>query len=101
MPLPATCILSPPPLLPLQQILTSTGLMDYHSLNYLSLADVSVALVIACFLPSVSTSVYFHRQEYLPNTEGESGMQLNSYQKGSAGGDGWMVKFKKVRRGRG
>ncbi|XP_050735543.1 thiamine transporter 1-like [Eriocheir sinensis] len=84
----------------LSQILTSSGLMDYHSLNYLSLFNVSVAFIIACFLPPVSTSVYFHRQQYIPTSEGESGLQLDvTHRKASAGaGHGLWMKFRRVLR---
>lgn len=45
----------------LGQILVATGLCDYYTLNFISLAFVSAATVVACFLPSVSQSIYFHR----------------------------------------
>lgn len=45
----------------LGQILVATGLCDYYTLNFISLAFVSAATVVACFLPDVSQSVYFHR----------------------------------------
>lgn len=48
----------------LSQVLTHTGAMSYHDLNYISLSSVSVAFLLACALPPVSTSVYFHRQQY-------------------------------------
>ncbi|GAB6021309.1 hypothetical protein CHUAL_003924 [Chamberlinius hualienensis] len=51
----------------LAQVLVSTNVMDYHSLNYISLADVSVALVFALFLPSVPVSIYFHRKRKTSN----------------------------------
>ncbi|KAG7172261.1 Thiamine transporter 1-like [Homarus americanus] len=60
----------------LAQVLTSTRLMDYHTLNYISLTSVSVAFIIACCLPAVSTSIYFHRQQYLTTNEGESSVRL-------------------------
>ncbi|KAL7643529.1 UNVERIFIED_CONTAM: hypothetical protein RMT77_005511 [Armadillidium vulgare] len=46
----------------LSQVLFSTGLMDYHTLNYISLASVIVAFFIATILPPVKTSIYFHRE---------------------------------------
>ncbi|XP_042890342.1 thiamine transporter 1-like isoform X1 [Penaeus japonicus] len=53
----------------LSQVLTSTGLMDYHTLNYFSFTSVSLAFLVACILPSVKTSIYFHRREYLPSSD--------------------------------
>ncbi|CAL8122761.1 unnamed protein product [Orchesella dallaii] len=46
----------------LSQFLISSKWMNYRELNYLTLSSVSIALVIACFLPSVKQSIYFHRQ---------------------------------------
>lgn len=45
----------------LGQILITTGVCDYSTLNYISLGFVSCSTVVACFLPSVSHSLYFHR----------------------------------------
>ena len=45
----------------LGQTLIATGLCDYSTLNYISLGFVSSSTVFACFLPSVSHSIYFHR----------------------------------------
>lgn len=45
----------------LGQTLIATGVCDYSTLNYISLGFVSFSTVIACFLPSVSHSIYFHR----------------------------------------
>ncbi|XP_058823142.1 thiamine transporter 1-like [Topomyia yanbarensis] len=45
----------------LAQILVYFEAMDYKELNYLSLAAQVCATVWALFLPSVSTSMYFHR----------------------------------------
>ena len=45
----------------LGQVLVATGLCDYYTLNFKSLAFVSAATVVAFFLPSVSQSIYFHR----------------------------------------
>ncbi|CAL4091051.1 unnamed protein product, partial [Meganyctiphanes norvegica] len=47
----------------LAQLLTMYDLMDYHTLNYISLTSVSIAFVIACFLPPVETSIYFNRRD--------------------------------------
>ncbi|KAK8400864.1 hypothetical protein O3P69_002552 [Scylla paramamosain] len=96
----------------LSQVLTHTGAMSYHDLNYVSLASVSVAFILACLLPSVSTSVYFHRQQYyVPTSEGNSTIQLSPVHQGQDGsgdgagggavggagtGESWMAKFKKV-----
>ncbi|MPC43054.1 Thiamine transporter 2 [Portunus trituberculatus] len=106
----------------LSQVLTHTALMSYHDLNYVSLASVSVAFILACLLPSVSTSVYFHRQQYyVPTSEGSSSIQLSPTQQwqgddsgggggggsvavvattaggtGSGAGESWIVKFNKV-----
>ena len=43
------------------QILISTGLCDYSSVNYISLAFVVAASIVALFLPSAQQSIYFHR----------------------------------------
>lgn len=45
----------------LGQTLITTGVCDYSTLNYISLGFVSFSTIIACFLPSVSHSIYFHR----------------------------------------
>ena len=45
----------------LGQILVATGLCDYYTLNFISLAFVTAATVVAFFLPNVSQSIYFHR----------------------------------------
>jgi thiamine transporter 2/3 len=45
------------------QILVSSDLMNYKQLNYLTLGSVSLAFVVACFLPNVKQSVYFHRRD--------------------------------------
>ncbi|XP_076028355.1 thiamine transporter 1-like [Oratosquilla oratoria] len=45
----------------LSQLLTLTNLMDYHSLNYVSMGSVCMATCVAVALPPVATSIYFHR----------------------------------------
>lgn len=45
----------------LGQVLVATGLCDYYTLNFVSLAFVSAATVVSLFLPSVEQSIYFHR----------------------------------------
>lgn len=47
----------------LGQVLVNTGLCDFSSLNYISMSFVTAATLVACFLPAVSRSVYFHRAE--------------------------------------
>lgn len=47
----------------LAQVLVSTNVLDYHQLNYISLADVSVACLLSFVLPSVATSIYFHKRK--------------------------------------
>lgn len=76
----------------LSQVLTSSKLMDYHSLNYISLTGVSIALVLACLLPSASSSIYFHRHKYASTSEGESHTQLteNHFE------DTFLAKISKV-----
>lgn len=59
------------------QVLTVTKLMNYHELNYISLASVSIALIIACTLPPVKTSIYFHRSQCKVKPVSESSTQLN------------------------
>ncbi|KAK8733227.1 hypothetical protein OTU49_006535, partial [Cherax quadricarinatus] len=61
------------------QVLTSTELMDYHTLNYFSLASVTIAFIIACCLDPVSSSIYFHRQQYLPTSEEDSSVILSDH----------------------
>ncbi|XP_068239542.1 thiamine transporter 1-like [Palaemon carinicauda] len=60
------------------QVLTSTELVNYHDLNYISLASVSIALIIACTLPPVQTSIYFHRSQLKVQATSESTTQLNA-----------------------
>ncbi|XP_026482359.1 thiamine transporter 1-like [Ctenocephalides felis] len=43
------------------QILVYTKLMDYRDLNYISIVAQILATIWALFLPSVSKSLYFHR----------------------------------------
>lgn len=43
------------------QVLIATEVCDYYTLNFVSLAFVTSATAVACFLPSVSQSIYFHR----------------------------------------
>lgn len=47
----------------LSQLLTSLELCDYRELNYISLASVGVAFLLSGFLPTVKTSVYFHKDD--------------------------------------
>ena len=51
------------------QLLVSLDLMDYRGLNYISLVMVSIASISSFFLPSVQSTIYFHRsgtEEILP-----------------------------------
>lgn len=57
------------------QILVATGLCDYYTLNFISLTSVSFATIVACFLPSVSQSIYFHRGK---TSEEKTVPELNS-----------------------
>ncbi|XP_014296418.1 thiamine transporter 2 [Microplitis demolitor] len=53
------------------QLIVAFKWLDYHQLNYLTLAGQVVATIWSLFLPSVGQSVYFHRKE--PNElEGSS-----------------------------
>lgn len=45
------------------QILVYTKLMDYRDLNYISIVAQILATIWALFLPSVSKSLYFHRDD--------------------------------------
>ncbi|XP_043283991.1 thiamine transporter 1 isoform X2 [Venturia canescens] len=45
------------------QLTTSFHILDYHQLNYLTLAGTTLATCWALFLPPVQKSVYFHRPE--------------------------------------
>lgn len=47
----------------LGQALLLFGVCDYLALNYITLGCVSIATLIACFLPTVSHSMYFHRNK--------------------------------------
>ena len=61
------------------QILISTGLCDYSSINYISLAFVVTATIVALFLPSATQSVYFHRN-YNPALADASSINVDSLQ---------------------
>ncbi|KAK3870342.1 hypothetical protein Pcinc_024420 [Petrolisthes cinctipes] len=77
----------------LAQVLTTTKLMDYHTLNYISLANVSVSLFIACLLPPVPFSIYFHRQQYIvPTSEEERSTHLTQDENKQR----WTENMKKV-----
>jgi thiamine transporter 2/3 len=56
----------------LSQVLVSTKLMNYHQLNYLTLASVSSAFILSLFLPGVEKSMYFYR-----NITGEQRSSIN------------------------
>ncbi len=60
----------------LGQVLVATGLCDYYTLNFISLAFVSAATVVACFLPNVTQSIYFHRGK--PKEDDKALGQLDS-----------------------
>ncbi|XP_023340838.1 thiamine transporter 1 [Eurytemora carolleeae] len=47
----------------LSQVLIASGVVDYRGLNYISLAMVSIAAVSSLLLPSVPTTIYFHRNK--------------------------------------
>jgi len=47
----------------LSQLLISLDLVDYRGLNYISLGMVSVATLSSFLLPSVKSTIYFHRNE--------------------------------------
>ena len=47
----------------LSQLLISLDILDYRGLNYVSLGMVSVATLSSFFLPSVKSSIYFHRND--------------------------------------
>jgi len=65
----------------LAQLLTNFNVCDYLGLNYISLGFVIGATIIACLLPGVSRSIYFHHksekteedQESPNSVQGESG----------------------------
>ncbi|XP_078039069.1 thiamine transporter 2 [Augochlora pura] len=44
------------------QLTVSFDMLNYHELNYLTLAAVTFAMIWAFFLPSVGKSIYFHRK---------------------------------------
>ncbi|EFN84207.1 thiamine transporter 2 [Harpegnathos saltator] len=43
------------------QLTASFNILDYHQLNYVTIAAFSTATIWALFLPSVGQSIYFHR----------------------------------------
>ncbi|XP_034248512.1 thiamine transporter 1-like isoform X2 [Thrips palmi] len=47
------------------QLTISLHFLTYHQLNYLTLAGVSLSVIVAAFLPSASRSIYFHRESSL------------------------------------
>jgi len=47
----------------LAQLLISLDLLDYRGLNYISLAMVSTATLSSFLLPSVKSTIYFHRNQ--------------------------------------
>ena len=53
--------------------------MDYRELNYISLTDVSIALVISMTLPSVAYGIYFHRKN--GDNEEKEGENANQNEK--------------------
>ena len=46
----------------ISQLLTSFEVVDYRGLNYISFSSVCVALVFSAMLPSVGSSIYFHKK---------------------------------------
>lgn len=64
----------------ISQALVSTKLMNYHELNYLTLASVSFALILSFFLPGVEKSIYFYRNI---NTEAPSSISTGDEKGGS------------------
>lgn len=56
----------------LAQILITTEVCDYLDLNYMSLGFVVGATVVACLLPRVSRSIYFHQSSDRTEEDGES-----------------------------
>ncbi|XP_032690025.1 thiamine transporter 1-like isoform X2 [Odontomachus brunneus] len=49
------------------QLTASFNLLDYHQLNYITLAAYCIATIWALFLPSVGQSIYFHRADVEEN----------------------------------
>jgi len=49
------------------QLLVSFNVMDYHELNYITLAAMVLAAVWVLFLPSTNSSIYFHRNKTIVN----------------------------------
>ncbi|XP_014475852.1 PREDICTED: thiamine transporter 1-like [Dinoponera quadriceps] len=45
------------------QLTASFDLLDYHQLNYITIAAFSMATIWSFFLPSVGQSIYFHRTD--------------------------------------
>lgn len=60
----------------LGQTLITAGICDYSTLNYISLGFVSSSTVFACFLPSVSHSIYFHRGKSIEVNQSPETIQL-------------------------
>ncbi|CAG0889230.1 unnamed protein product [Darwinula stevensoni] len=53
----------------MSQILTSTGAMDFYELNFFTFVSMVICLGIAFALPSVESSIYFHRQQRIREVE--------------------------------
>jgi hypothetical protein len=61
------------------QVLVSSGAMDYRQLNVVSLVSVCAATVVACALPSVDNTLYFHRKD---NADGQAINETRPLQQG-------------------
>ncbi|GAB0099076.1 thiamine transporter 1 [Sergentomyia squamirostris] len=62
------------------QLLIYMQWMDYRDLNYITLATQILATVWACFLPSVRTSVYFHRKVSVESLEERNSNEFHASQ---------------------
>ncbi|XP_077988016.1 thiamine transporter 2-like [Glandiceps talaboti] len=69
----------------LGQILVSLHVSTYDTLNYISLASVSVAFFISVFLPPAKKSVYFHRRKTSESahTVSSSGDEISDEKRGN------------------
>ncbi|OXA56799.1 Thiamine transporter 2 [Folsomia candida] len=72
------------------QLLVSFDLMNYHELNYISLSCVSIAVIFSLLLPSVNTSIYFHREKTVT--------EYNTFEIGNSANQTRLSKIKQTGR---
>ncbi|XP_034248130.1 thiamine transporter 1-like [Thrips palmi] len=72
----------------LSQLLISCDILNFHELNYLSLAGLLSSAVFGCLLPSVRKSVYFHRVTLEKERDPTSHAQFNCEDAALSAGEG-------------